>query len=197
MFSSISNHKIYFCVISNEGRNRDRVGPFFSLFHSSVWSKFARLNFIPVFLDVLFRLPHSLNWLPLFQTLFWFLIWFELNNEYDTGCSAMDANPRLLISLVLLLLFETGVLFVEIRPSVVWELPNSWLLLSFRHLIRPCVFLSTMANRILDFMTNAIALLNWQGCQWLSRFYGSGLYFTVMHFPLSSYSQQVEIRRSI
>ena len=49
----------------------------------------------------------------------------------------------------------------RIRPSVVWELPNSWLLLSFRHLIRPCVSMSTMANRILDFMTNAIALLNW------------------------------------
>jgi hypothetical protein len=148
-------------VISNEGRNRDRVGPFFSLFRLSVRSKFALLNFVPVFLDVLVRLPHALNWLPLFQTLFWFLILFELNNEYDTGCSALDANPRLLISLVLLLLFETGVLFVEIWPSVVWELPNSWLLLSFRHLIRPCVSMSTMANRILDFMTNAIALLNW------------------------------------
>jgi hypothetical protein len=82
----------------------------------------------------------------------------------------------------------------RIRPSVVWELPNSWLFLSFRHLIRPCVFLSTMANRILDFMTNAIALLNWQGCQRFSRFYGSSLHFTVMHFPLSSY---VELRRSI
>jgi hypothetical protein len=39
------------------------------------------------------------------------LILFELNNEYDTGCSALGANPRLLISLVLLLLFETGVFF--------------------------------------------------------------------------------------
>lgn len=48
--SPISNHIIYcmFLVTSNDGRNREGVDPFFSLFHLSIRLKFPLLNFVPV-----------------------------------------------------------------------------------------------------------------------------------------------------